>query len=127
MNIKLFKAKLNTGGKTSEQVRNEFDGSAPSEEEIQNWIKAYNLVDGIEVVVMESGIYEGYTLAGWGHDVDEKVREFVYLVEQDPVFGTYVDEREEFMNDWENEEYEPAGSLVFKNEDVEIIEELKQK
>ncbi|MGM7634188.1 hypothetical protein [Bacillus sp. Hm123] len=127
MNIKLFKGKLKTGDKTPEQVRNEFDGWDPSDQEIQSWIKAYNLVDGIEVVVMESWLHEGYILAGWDDDVDEKVREYVYLVEQDPVFGAYVDEREEFINDWKNERYESAGSLVFKPEDVEIIEQLKRK
>lgn len=44
----LYKAKLNTAGKTPEQIRSNFEGNigpVPSEEEIQSWIKAYDLWD----------------------------------------------------------------------------------
>jgi len=124
MDLNLFKAKLNTGGKTPEQIKSAFDGPEPSEEEIQNWIKAYDLIAGIEVVVMKDWSGNGYCLVAWQDKDDEKIREFIYQAEQDEMFGSYVNEREEFIKDWDSDEYSPAGSLLFNSEDVEIIEEL---
>jgi hypothetical protein len=39
----------------------------------------------------------------------------------------YVEDCEEFLKDWNSGEYEPAGSLVFNSEDIEIIQELLRK
>lgn len=125
--IKLYRAKLHTGGKTPEQIKSSFDGPEPSEEEIKNWTKAYDLADGLEVIVTRSWTGSDYSLIAWDEKDDENIREFIYQVEQDGMFGTYVDEREEFIKDWESGEYSPAGSLVFDEKDVEIIEELKTK
>jgi hypothetical protein len=125
MELILYRAKLNTGGKTSEQILSTYDGPKPDEKEIESWIKAFNSINGIEVAVMKNFTGEDYCLAAWKPDDDEKIMEFVYLAEQDPFFGTYVDDREEFINDWKSGEYEPSGSLVFANADVEILEEIK--
>jgi hypothetical protein len=125
--ITLYKARLKTAGKTPEQIKANYEGGigpVPSEEEVQGWINAYNLISGIELVVMKSLISEGYIPVSWDEEVDGKIRDFVYQAEQDPFFGTYVNEREEFLEDWKSGEYSPAGSLTFDNGDVEIIEEL---
>jgi hypothetical protein len=127
LTLNLYKAKLHTGGKTPEQIKSDFDGPEPNEKEIQNWIKAYDLIAGIEVAVMKSRSGSGYCLVSWQKKDDEKIRDFIYQVEQDEMFGTYVNEREEFIKDWDSGEYSPAGSLVFNSEDVEIIEELKKQ
>lgn len=127
MAINLYKAKLHTSGKTPEQIKNFFDGLEPSEEEIQKWIEVYDLVNGLEVVVMKSWAGSGYSIVGWQDEDDENFKEFVYMVEQDDMYGTYVNEREEFLKDWDSEEYSPNHSLVFQDEDVEIIEELKKE
>lgn len=130
--IKLYMAKLKTGGKTPEQILAIYEGPnqvgpKPDEKEVKAWIKVFNELDGAEVLVIESLTGEDYCLASWNPDYEEKIMEFVYLAEQDPYFGTYVDEREEFINDWKTGEYEPTGSLVFAKKDVEIIEELKKE
>lgn len=127
MIFKLFHAKLNTGGKTPEQIKNEFEGYVPSNEEIQRWIKAYNLINGLEVVVMESMRENSYSLVGWDEQDDDKFREYTYLVEQDPLFGSYIDNYEGFIADWGMDEYCPSGSLCFDGSDLEIIERLKSK
>ncbi len=41
---------------------------------------------------------------------DEKICDFVYQIEQDKLFGLYVNQREEFLKDWDAEEYDPAGA-----------------
>lgn len=124
--ITLYRANLKTGGKSPEQIIESFRDFKPSDEEIKNWIAAYDLLDGIEVVVMKSFDGKDYCLVAWQDDDAEKIRDYIYQAEQDPMFGTYVDEREEFLNDWDSDEYEPSGSLVFSSDDVEIIEELKK-
>jgi hypothetical protein len=124
MALKLFKAKLKTGGKTPEEIKIMFDDPTLSYEEIQRWKRAYDLLNGIEVCVMNSWTGSGFSLVSWNQEDDETMKEFIYLVEQDPAFGTYIDDYEEFIKDWEAEEYEPSGSLGFDTKDVEIIEEL---
>ena len=127
MIFKLFHAKLNTGGKTAEQIKNEFEGYAPSNEEVQRWIKAYDLINGLEVVVMASMRENSYSLVGWDEKDDDKFREYTYLVEQDPLFGSYIDNYEGFIADWGMDEYCSSVSLCFDGSDLEIIERLKTK
>ncbi|MDA1478294.1 hypothetical protein [Bacillus changyiensis] len=122
----LYKAKLNTGKKTSEQIKNGFTGIEPSEQEIQNCLKAYGLIDGMEVIVTKSWSGDGYYLISWQENDSGTIKEFFYQLEQDPMFGSYFDEREEFENDWESGEYCPAGSIAFSNEDVEIMKKIGQ-
>lgn len=130
MKFKLYKARLKTNGKTPEQIKADYEGgigSAPSEEEIQNWIKVYEVISGIELVVMKSLISDGYVPVSYDKEDDWKIRDFVYQAEQDLYFGTYINERDEFLVDWESGEYSPMGSLTFSIDEVEIIEELKEK
>lgn len=82
---------------------------------------------GIEVVVLKSQISDGYCLVAWDKKDDMKMRDFIYQIEQDPFFGTYVNEHEEFLKDWESKEYEPCASFTFETKDVEIIEKLSKE
>jgi len=126
--LKLFKAKLKTGNKTKAQLISEYEGETPTEEELQAYLKGYHLINGLEVVVTPSIFSPSeYHLGLWDDKDDEKIREFIYAIEQDPMFGTYIDSYEEFINDWKNGNYNPAGSIVFQEGDVEIIEEIKRK
>lgn len=128
MKFTLYKARLNTAGKTPEQIKADYEGGIgplPNDEEVQNWIKVYDSLSGTEIIVMNSPFSDNFTPVSWDEKDDEKFRDFVYQAEQDPYFGTYVNEREEFLKDWESEDYSPSGSLVFDAADVEIIEELK--
>lgn len=123
--MKIYKAKLKTAGKTFDEVIATYCGMKPSREEVENQIRGFNLVDGLVVAVLGPTIGGGYALAGWETEDDDKIRDFMYLAEQDPFFGTYIDEREKFLEDWDAEDYEPEGSLSFSAEDVEILDELK--
>lgn len=129
MEIKLYKSRLKTGNKTEKQIKGEFNDSfgEVTQEELERYKKSMDMVDGLEIVVTDS-FYDGsYSLIAWD-DKDENVwMEFIYLQEQDPYFGTYVDEREEFLADWKSGGYMPNGSLAFQKEDVEILEPLNQE
>jgi hypothetical protein len=127
MEIKLYQAKLRTANKTPDDIIWDF-GDNISEQEIQNWLKTYKAIDGLEIVVFKSLFNENdYTLFTWNRQ-DEKVwRDFMYLSEQDSSFGNYVDDWETFLEDWNSGDYSPSGILAFGSDDVEIIKELEKR
>lgn len=127
MNIKPIKAMLHTAGKTDEEILKQSGLISP--EEIPKARKIIEAWDGIEVIVDATLINEQiqqYALIGWDEqdcEIDGRIKEVIYLMEQDPMFGTYVNDRERFELDWAEKRYEPAGSIVFEPEDIEILEE----
>lgn len=126
--IKLYKAVLKTGNKTPKDIRKILE--APTDNEINRWIAAYNLIDGLKVLVMESAFSkETYTIAAYNQDDDERFKEFHYQMEQETNdwFGPYSENREAFMEDWKNGEYEASGSFVFGKDEIEIIEKCEKK
>lgn len=126
MKLKTFKARLCTAGKTQEQIKNDYEGDV-TEKQIKDLQRAFDLIDGKEVAVIQfSTSKDRYTLAGWSEKDDSAIRDFIYQAEQDDMFGNYIDDREQFLKDWEDETYEPMGSLGFDKSDVEIIEEMKK-
>lgn len=129
---KLFKAKFTTAGKTLEQLKGEYTDFPPTDDKLQALLDAYRNLDGVEVIVYERNFIgcDNYGVFAWDEDNKlsaEKMREFHYQMEQDDMFGQYVDEREEFLADWESGDYSPAGSLAFEKPDIEIIEELQKR
>ncbi|MFD2628808.1 hypothetical protein [Oceanobacillus kapialis] len=121
--MKVLKVKLTTANKTDDQIKARYDAEI-SQKEIENFKTAFDLVDGLEIGVIPSQFDEGsYVVVGWHKDNDHIMRDFVYHMEQDPYFGSYVDDREAFLEDWNNNEYEPAGSLSFEKEDIEVLED----
>lgn len=129
--MKLYKAILHTEGKTPKQIKEESKDWVGSitEEDISRIIQYNNILDGCEVIVVKSFCGEGYTLAAWDEgntDIDGKIKEAIYLLEQDDLFGSYINERDRFDNDWGNGEYCPDGSITFATEEVEILEPIAE-
>lgn len=127
MEVKLFKARLQTGGKTPDQIAKSFEGFTISRVEILGWIRAFNSIDGMKIVVMQSLFSDGYIPVSWDKEDDEKIRDFIYWTEQDKLFGSYVDGREDFISDWNTGDYSPAGSLTFDAKDIQILEEMEKE
>lgn len=123
--MNIYRATLHTGGKTREQVKQQFDTPA-TEKEIDETLEYYNKLDGATVFVTE-GLFKSYDLISWPEEESKRMKEAIYLVEQDSMFGTYIDQREEFDADWEAGNYSPSGILTFDKADVEIIAEIKVK
>lgn len=118
MGNKLQRAILHTTGKYSEEDLKEY---TPDQQKV---VKAYmEAWDGVHVTV--SNFLEGeYSVVGWPPEEEEKAKEAIYQMEQDSMYGTYIDDREQFEKDWAAGEWEPSGSIVFPPEMVEILGEL---
>lgn len=124
---RIFKVVLKTAGKTEEELLNQYEGPKSSDQFIKEMKKAYDSLDGLEILAMKSFVSDGYIVIAWEEDDDPLIRDFIYQAEQDEYYGTYVDEREEFLKDWKTGDYSPMGSLSFSEKEIEIIEEAKKK
>lgn len=122
--IKLYKGILHTADFTEEMAKAEDQNY--SEEEIKIITDYMQAWDGAHVT-LSNLLPEEYSVVGWPPEEDEKVKNAIYLMEQDPVFGMYVDDRERFDADWAAGEWESSGSIVFSPAMVEIIGELGGK
>lgn len=128
MKIVLYRAVARTGHKTIEKLKeiDESRGIYASDKDIATWRKAYEIINGVEIIVGQTHFDTDrqFTLLGWPSESSAKMKEFIYLAEQDEAFGMYHDARKEFDEDWESGKYEPEGSLCFFREDLEFIEQL---
>ena len=122
--MKLYRGILHTADFTKEMA--EAEDKNYSEEEIKIITDYMQAWDGVHVTLSHL-LPEEYSVVGWPPEEDEKVRNAIYLMEQDPVFGMYVDDRERFDADWAAGTWEPSGSIVFSPAMVEIIGELGGK
>lgn len=101
-------------------------------EQIAAYMRAWDGIKGTFIEDVEEG---RYCLIGWDPDDDLKVKEAIWLMEQDPVFGNYHDDREQFDIDWgepvsdpkipKDSTWEPSGAIVFDAANIENLIELK--
>lgn len=73
---------------------------------------------GIEIIVRFRE--NEFCLVGWEKEWDKKVKEAFYKMEQEPMFGVYINDRKGFLEAWNMGEYESTGSIVFKENELEI-------
>lgn len=119
--VVLYRAILHTSGFTvDEKDAEEKEYSKEELKIITDYMAAW---DGVKVTL--SNLIPGeYSVVGWPPEEDERVKNAIYLMEQDPVFGMYVNERERFEADWAAGDWEPSGSIIFSPNMVEILGEL---
>lgn len=118
--VVLYRAILHTSGFVVDEEDEYY------EEEIKVIEEYMAAWDGVKVTV--SNLVPGeYSVVGWPPEEDEKVRDAIYLMEQNPVFGLYVNEKERFDADWAAGSWEPSGSIIFAPNMVEILGELGGK
>lgn len=118
-------AVLHTGGKTDEQIRGDFGNHNPSQKEIDLAKAQAEAWDGHRCILMVAEFYGPGIFAYCGPmtpEDDEQGKNAVYLMEQDSMFGQYIDDRARFDRDYDSGDYSPAGSITFHKDDVEIIE-----
>lgn len=95
----IYKVKLKTK-RTLEQVRNQSVDFEYSEEGLKDALRYYNLIDGLEVIVLKFA--DEYCLANFNEEDEKTIMEAHYLLEQDEYTGCYINEYERFKRDWEN-------------------------
>ena len=119
--LKIMEAILRTGALTDEQIRKE----APEleDEEIQLILKIRAVLDGEKAVVMLNPSETEYWFCGLTDN--GKCKEAVYLMEQQPMVGCYIGQREEFDRDFDNGDYSMDFHFCLKKSEVEIIKDLK--
>ena len=115
---KVVRARLKTGGKTVQSVREKLTGHGFTVRDFQNIIKAGNYLDGLEVQLSlwSWDNHENWHLWNWKPEDDEKVMLAMYQAEQFHPFAAmrnYKNNFEQFKEDWKNEEYDPGASYTF--------------
>lgn len=79
-------------------------------------------MDGETAYVIKSAAMDNVEYLFLGLKDKDKDKELHYMIEQDSMIGTYIDDREGFDKAWDNEEYEPDGGIYLKPEEVELLE-----
>lgn len=119
--VVLYRAILHTEGYTiSTETAETWQFTEEDIKTIMDYMKAW---DGVHVTVTALVAGE-YSMVGWPPEEEEKIKEAIYLMEQDPAFGSYINDRERFETEWAAGEWEPSGSIIFSPEMVEILGEL---
>ncbi|WP_313260340.1 hypothetical protein [Lacrimispora sp.] len=81
------------------------------------WKSIAEYMDGEKALVVDHYTRDGtYTFLGLQDP--NKDKEYAYMREQDSMMGCYIDDRERFEKDWENEEYESDGLFILSAENV---------
>ena len=105
---KVVRARLKTGGKTVQSVREKLTGRGFTVRDFQSIIKAGNYLDGLEVQLSLQNWdnYENWHLWNWKQEDDEKVMLAMYQAEQFHPFAAmrnYKNNFEQFKEDWKKE------------------------
>ena len=119
----IYKVKIKTK-RTLEQVRNQSVDFEYSEKGLKNTLKYYNLIDDLKVIVVKFG--DEYCLANYNEEDRKIIMEAHYLLEQDEYTGCYINEYERFKKDWENGNCDGGACMVFSDDEIEIIEKLRE-
>ena len=122
--VTLYRAILHTDGFTVDEK--EAAEKNLTEEELKVITDYMAAWDGVKVTVSALVVGE-FSVVGWPPEEEEKVKNAIYCMEQDRVFGMYIDDPEGFAKDWEEGTWEPSGSIVFPPGMVEILGELEAK
>lgn len=118
--VVLYRGILHTEGYKIEDAEGSSELTEEEKKIITDYMKAW---DGVHVT-LSNLLPEEYSVVGWPPEEEEKVKNAIYLMEQDFMFGNYVDDREKFEADWAAGTWEPSGSIIFSTAMVEILEEL---
>ena len=129
---KIVKARLKTGGKTVQSVREKLTGRGFTVRDFQHIIKAGEYFDGLEVS-LSLWNWDNHTkwhLWNWQQKDDERVMLAMYQAEQFHPFAAvrnYKNNFEQFKEDWKNEEYDPGATYTFDFDEVEVLEIIQEE
>jgi hypothetical protein len=98
-----------------------FDSYDPNGTDHELWKSIAEYMDGEAALVVDHyANYGRFTFLGLQDETKNK--ELAYMKEQDSMMGCYIDNRDRFNEDWDQEEYEPDGLFILSKENVIIPE-----
>lgn len=125
--MELYRLRFNTSSKTADDIKSTYDFFPPPQEVLEKMAEAFRNLNGTEFVGAVWGYSpHSYSLWGWDDKDDEKFKEFIYSIEQDAMFGSYIDDRDRFETDWKSGDLEPAAAIHFDKNDFDVIEKIKR-
>lgn len=123
------KARLHTGGKTVEQIRERYTGQGLTYRNFESLQRAFDLFDGQEIDLYrkEDGSAPiTYYVASWPK-ANGKIMDGVYEAEQTHPDRRYTDDKQKFMLDWLQGKYSAGMAFEFRAEDVEELETVAEE
>jgi hypothetical protein len=94
-----------------------FDNHDQNETDYELWESIAEYMDGEAACVVDHYKEDGtFTFLFLGNA--EKNKELAYMKEQDSMMGCYINDRDRFNKDWDNEEYESDGLFILKEENL---------
>lgn len=127
---KVIRCRFKTGEKTLEQIKKEeFEDESVCQGDLENMKKMYDTLDGVEVILSlwDYDKYSSYHLYTWKTEADEKIMMAMYYAEQVSPFPAYINDLEQFKEDWKAGGYEPPCAISFRLEDVEELEVIREE
>ena len=126
---KVVLARLKTGGKTVEQIRDELKGQGFTWNQFKHMKESYDLFDGLELY-LSLWAYDGHSawhLYNWKQEDDERVMNAIYHAEQFNPFPAYLKDYEKFVADWKAETYDPGCVFTLPLDAVEVLQVLQEE
>ena len=99
-----------------------YDNYDKKETDYELWKSIAEYMDGESALVVDHYAKKG-TFTYLCLKDETKNKELAYMMEQDGMMGCYIDDRAQFDEDWDNEEYEPGASIVIPAENVILTEQ----
>lgn len=123
---KVIRCRLKTGGKTIQQIREQYKGQGLTYRDFENIQRANEEFNGL-VVLLSLWDYDhhaSYHLHNWEPVDDERMMMGLYYSEQIHPYPRYKNNLDKFKADWAGQTYDPGAVLCFDPADVEEIEVL---
>lgn len=120
---KVIRCRLKTGGKSIQEIREQYKGQGMVYRDFENIQKANEQFDGLTLLLSIWDYDRGsYHLHNWEKADDERMMMGIYYSEQVHPYPRYKNDLEKFKADWKAETYDPGAVLSFSPADVEEIE-----
>lgn len=121
---KVVRCRLKTGGKTIEEIREQYTGQGMTYRDFENIQRANEEFNGLVVLLSlwDYDNHSAYHLHNWEPVDDERMMMAIYYSEQVHPYPRYKNDLDKFKADWTGQTYDPGAVLCFRAEDVEEIE-----
>ena len=97
-----------------------FDDQDKTEPDFQLWQSIAAFMDGEKAYVLKNSWENKY--AFFGLEDREKDKELLYMMEQDSMMGTFIDDRSGFDEVYDSGEYAPDGCVCLEERYLEFLD-----